>query len=57
MSMAKCKLTKMTTASVHRSPILDPSMLLAQYAKRGMEKTATLCHKVSIIVSQNNLEL
>ena len=56
-SMAKCMLTKITTASVQRSPMLDPSTTLFQYANRGTKKMTALCHTVSSIVNQNNFEL
>lgn len=56
-SIAKCKLTIITTAIVQMSPRLDESMSVFQYAKRGRKQTAPLCHKVSAIVSQKSLEL
>lgn len=56
-SIAKCKLTLITTAIVQMSPRLEASMSDFQYAKRGRKKIAPLCHNVSAIVSQKSLEL
>lgn len=57
-SMAKCIFTIDTTASVQRSPKLEVSTSLFQYARRGTKKEAAmLCHSVSNIVAQNNFPL
>ena len=56
-SMAKCKLTKITTERVQRSPMLVTSTVVPHYAMRGVKKTAMLCHKVSAIANQNTFLL